>query len=359
MTTEALHTIGRFFLPRFSGKVEPVGSGLIHRTFRLQDDTTGNTCVLQQVNTTVFQDPGKLQRNYRYVAQALRKAGSRYLLPEMIVAPSGRELIYENGSSDPWRMFAWVENATTFTEVHDSGQAYVVAAAFGQFSANLMQADPEKLEVVLPDFHNLEFRFRQLQDAARHPASARLEAALPLLEQLEAYLPLLDLFRRMRTDTSRFRKYILHHDAKISNILFDRLSGEVLTPVDLDTVMPGYCFSDFGDMVRSLAPDMDENAAACSDMRIRSGHYEALREGYLERMYDCFSADERTYFDYSGLLLAYMQSLRFLADHLNGDRYYRVAYAGHNLDRARNQLTLLQRLEDFLVSRYGIIRCRK
>jgi hypothetical protein len=359
MTPEALHTIGRFFLPRFTGKTEPVGSGLIHRTFHLQDEATGNAYALQQVNTTVFQDPGKLQRNYRYVAQALRMAGSRYQLPEMIVSPMDRELIYEKGSSDPWRMFAWVENATTLTDVHDSGQAYVVAAAFGRFSADLLQADPIRLQVVIPDFHNLEFRFRQLQNAVKNAVPGRLEPALPLLEKLEAYMPLVDFFRRIRTDTARFRNYILHHDAKISNILFDRSSGEVLTPVDLDTVMAGYYFSDFGDMVRSLAPDMDENAAACSDMRIRSGHYEALREGYLERMYDCFSADERTHFDYSGLLLAYMQSLRFMADYLNGDRYYRVAHAGHNLDRARNQLTLLQRLEDFLISRYGIARCGK
>lgn len=112
-------------------------------------------------------------------------------------------------------------------------------------------------------------------------------------------------------------------------------------------------------MVRSLAPDRDEHTADCSGMQIRPGHYQALREGYLEQMYDCLTEEERNYFDYSGLLLAYMQSLRFLADHLNGDIYYRTDYEGQNLERAANQCMLLQRLEDFLMSRYGIVRCSK
>ena len=40
-----------------------------------------------------------------------------------------------------------------------------------------------------------------------------------------------------------------------------------------------------------------------------------------------------------------MQAIRFLSDYLIGDTYYGARYADHNLQRARNQIRLLQELE--------------
>ncbi len=357
MNSEALQQIGRYFLPGFSGSIEAVGSGLIHRTYKLKDALTGKAYALQQVNTSVFPEPQILHRNYHFVAQSLLKARSRFQIPEIIVAPSGHDLFVEGTGQDPWRIYAWVENSITCSSVEDSGRAYAMAGAFGRFSADLLQADPKKLQPVLPGFHDLALRFRQLETAVKQATPFRLNSSLHLLQKLEAYTPLLDFYRKLVAEDPHFRRYIMHHDAKISNILFDSITGSVITPVDLDTVMPGYFFSDFGDMVRSLAPDRDENAVDCSDLQIRPGHYQALREGYLEQVYDHFSDEERRYFDYSGLLLACMQSLRFLTDHLNGDAYYRTDYEGQNLQRAENQYTLLIRLEDFLVSRYNLTKC--
>ena len=43
---------------------------------------------------------------------------------------------------------------------------------------------------------------------------------------------------------------------------------------------------------------------------------------------------------YAGPVLAVENGMRFLADHLNGDTYFRVDRAGQNLDRARTQFRL-------------------
>ena len=43
-------------------------------------------------------------------------------------------------------------------------------------------------------------------------------------------------------------------------------------------------------------------------------------------------------------MIVYEQAIRFLADYLDGDRYYRTSRPGHNLDRARTQLRLLELL---------------
>ena len=36
---------------------------------------------------------------------------------------------------------------------------------------------------------------------------------------------------------------------------------------------------------------------------------------------------------------------RFLADYLDGDRYFKIKKPGHNLIRARNQIELLRQME--------------
>jgi hypothetical protein len=43
---------------------------------------------------------------------------------------------------------------------------------------------------------------------------------------------------------------------------------------------------------------------------------------------------------YGVLLFPYMQAVRFLADFLNGDTYYKIQYPEHNLVRTRAQLKL-------------------
>jgi len=56
------------------------------------------------------------------------------------------------------------------------------------------------------------------------------------------------------------------------------------------------------------------------------------------------TAFEKDHFIYAGKFMIYMQALRFLSDYLNGDAYYHTSYAGQNLNRTNNQLTLLNQL---------------
>lgn len=144
----------------------------------------------------------------------------------------------------------------------------------------------------------------------------------------------------------------MHHDAKISNVLFSNKTGKVVCLVDFDTVMPGYFFSDLGDMIRSMVCPEDETSTKFSNICIRKEFYEAIVTGYLDVIGKELTESEKKYIHYSGLLMIYMQSLRFLADYLNGDVYYQITYPDQNFDRAKNQLILLQRLEDFLGTNY-------
>lgn len=144
----------------------------------------------------------------------------------------------------------------------------------------------------------------------------------------------------------------MHHDAKISNILFDS-SGKVICPVDLDTSMPGYFFSDLGDMIRSMVASQDEKDKELDKLYVRKEFYEAILDGYLSILENQLTEAEKKYIHFAGLAMICMQALRFLTDYLDGDIYYRIEYPEQNYDRAKNQLALLQKLEEFLEKQYG------
>jgi Ser/Thr protein kinase RdoA (MazF antagonist) len=145
----------------------------------------------------------------------------------------------------------------------------------------------------------------------------------------------------------------MHHDAKISNILFDEETGTVICPVDFDTCMPGYFYSDLGDLVRSMACSEGERSVNFSEIGINLEFYDAVISGYLEVMQGLLTEAEKKYIHYSGLLVIYMQALRFLTDYLKGDVYYQISYPEQNFDRAKNQLILLEKLEEMLSNHYN------
>jgi thiamine kinase-like enzyme len=151
-----------------------------------------------------------------------------------------------------------------------------------------------------------------------------------------------DVYVSLKADPG-FQLRVTHHDTKISNVLFDdRDRG--LCVIDLDTVMPGYFISDVGDMIRTYVSPASEEEVDLSAVVVRREFYQAIYDGYMGEMEDVLSGVERGQFGYSGLFLVYMQALRFLTDHLNGDVYYGARYRGHNLNRAANQAALLRRL---------------
>lgn len=138
-------------------------------------------------------------------------------------------------------------------------------------------------------------------------------------------------FFEIITSSDEFPQRVMHHDAKISNVLFHEKTGKVICPVDYDTVMPGYYFSDLGDMIRSMASAAEENQTA--EPVIRKAFYEAIVTGYTDVLGGILTASERKYIHAAGLLMIYMQSLRFLTDYLNGDIYYQVSHESENLKK--------------------------
>ena len=136
-------------------------------------------------------------------------------------------------------------------------------------------------------------------------------------------------------------KRICHCDTKVSNMLFDD-KGEVLCVIDLDTVMPSFVFSDFGDFLRSAANTAPEDEPDLNKIHFRFDIFQAFAKGYIESARSFLTPVEIELLPYAVTLFPYMQAVRFLADYINGDTYYQIKYAEHNYVRTLAQYTLYQ-----------------
>lgn len=339
-----------FANPSYEYSVEPFNSGLINRTYKITNKQTGNSFVLQQINSRIFSEPAQLQHNYEKLWSHLQNEEIMFIMPEPRYFP-GTSPLYYDSDKNYWRVFEFMHGAVTYDTAQDVEQAGRVARVFGYFTACFRDFNAKELYTTIPGFHHLPSRYTQFTESLHTKNYQRLLKAAPIADALkkrERYASLYEVL----TSSDAFPQRVIHHDAKISNVLFDQKSGEVICPVDFDTTMPGFFFSDLGDMIRSMACCKDENSTELTDLCIRPDYYEAIVDGYLSVMQDQLTDAEKKYVHFSGLMIIYMQSLRFLTDYLSGDRYYRTDYKEQNFDRANNQLVLLENLEKFLRDRY-------
>lgn len=323
---------------------QPFGSGHINHTYRLEHTGSGKKLLLQRINRFVFKDPEAIASNLRKAAAYLDKQHPDYLFIAPISTVNGETLYYDAGG-DPWRILPFVAHSYSIDEAEKPEQAYTAASQFARLTQKLAGLDASDLKPAIPDFHNLDLRYRQFEQALTAAPPGRKQEAAAEIGQCKARKELAATYLQL-TRHPEIRLRIMHHDTKINNVLFYQDTGEAICPVDLDTLMPGYIFSDLGDMVRTYVSPVSEEEKDLSKVSVRDEFYRALYDGYLSEMAGELTACEKQHLIFAGKMLLYMQTLRFLADYLNGDVYYKTHYPGQNLYRTRNQLTLLFQLEE-------------
>ena len=320
----------------------PVEGGLINASWKLEFGN-GENLFLQLINTSVFTAPGTIQKNLLQLVNHFDRPSAGFQLPAPVLSTTG-ESLFCDAAGNFWRAFRFIENTVSYPAAPDPAFAQRTAIAFAKFTRAFHSFDAGQLQPVIPGFHNLRLRYEQFTTAWQHLDIADTDAAETGAALLERKIyP--DLYDKI-VAAPGFALRVMHHDAKIANVLFNRDNGELAAVIDLDTVMPGYFFSDAGDMIRSMAGG-DENSHNIN--QVQPAFYKAITENYLSIMEGLFSKEELDYFHCSGLLMVYMQAIRFLTDHLNGDIYYKTAYRGQNLERARNQYQLLCSLEAYVI----------
>lgn len=344
-----LETIaGKFNICGHIEAVEPLGSGLINDTFKVRTaEADAPDYVLQRINHAVFKDIDTLMTNIAavtgHIRRKLQEAGTpdvdRRVLSFVPVADGSG--LYLRDGSDYWRMMRFISGTRTI-DTMNTRSAYDTGRAFGEFQAMLVDIDAD-LKESIPDFHNMEFRLWQLRQAVEADAASRVDSVRELIGQIESRADKMCLAEKLHRD-GLLPKRICHCDTKVNNILFDS-DGSILCVIDLDTVMPSYVFSDYGDFLRTAASNRAEDDPEADKVEFDMDIFRAFTEGYISAAGGFLTPVETENLPYAAALFPYMQAVRFLTDYLAGDTYYRTAYPEHNLVRTLNQLALLRSIE--------------
>jgi Putative homoserine kinase type II (protein kinase fold) len=320
-------------------KITPFGAGLINRTWKLSTQQ-GPCFILQEINTTVFKQPADIADNIRNLGDYLQQHAPGYLFAGALPTQSGSDL-YIDKNNRFFRLFKFIPDSHSIDVVQSPKEAYEAARQFALFTKLLSGFDCGRLKITIPQFHDLSLRYRQFTEALATGNSRRIKESADLIQFLKEQEHLVHTFEAIKKDAG-FRTRVIHHDTKISNVLFDN-HDKGLCVIDLDTVMPGYYISDVGDMMRTYLSPASEEVKELDTISVREEIFTAIARGYLGELKNELTETEKLHFVYSGKYMIYMQALRFLTDHLNDDRYYGAKYEGHNFMRAQNQAVLLQK----------------
>jgi len=330
------NVLQKFGLRPSDYQIKSFGSGLINQTLKLSGKT--DEYILQQINVDVFKSPYSIANNLVALQAYLKKTHPDYFFASMLPSTSG-EFLIKSGPGKYYRLFSFVKGSKSVEFVSDEHEAFEAARQFGKFTGLLKDFDISQLEYTLINFHNLKLRFEHFKAACKNALTQRIDRADNEIKDVYKHLDILQTYNQF-TANNNIPLRVIHHDTKISNVLFDE-QQKGLCVIDLDTVMPGYFFSDVGDMMRTYLSPANEEEADLSKIYIRENVFRAICGGYLSEMRNILTEEEKRYFVFSGELMIYMQAIRFLTDYLSNDIYYAPKYPEHNLNRAKNQFKLL------------------
>ena len=334
--------------------VKPFGEGHINETYAVYmpgaDGTDVPLYVLQRININVFKNPDQVMDNIfgvtEYLRNVIREEGGdldRETL-SYIKTKSG-ETYFEDADGQPWRCLHYVPNSVCYQMVERPEQFYQSALSFGHFLKQLGDYPAESLYETIPKFHDTAKRFRDFEDAQRKDVKNR---ARQCREEIDFVLSRKDdcdvLIKQLEEGKLPLR--VTHNDTKLNNILFDKDTDEGLCIIDLDTIMPGLAANDFGDSIRFGASTAEEDEKDLDKVHFDIDLYDIYVKGYLEMAKDVLTPAEIESLPWGARLMTLECGMRFLADFLQGDVYFKTAYPEHNLVRARTQFRLVKEMEE-------------
>jgi hypothetical protein len=306
--------------------------------------------ILQRINHQVFNHPEQVMQNIEAVTAHLRQKIAAYggdparETLNLIAATQGGTL-HQAPDGNYWRAYLNIENARTYNVAESLDQVYQAARAFGNFMSLLSDFPADQLHETIPNFHHTPKRFEALKEAVERDVVGRAGAVAAeidfAMQRADKVAVLIDLLER-----GELPARITHNDTKLNNVMIDDLTGEGVCVIDLDTVMPGLSLYDFGDAIRAGANPAAEDEQDLSKVVFDLPVFDRYTQGYLSATRGSLTPTELDYLPFSAILMTYECGIRFLADHLQGDTYFKIHREGQNLDRCRTQFKLVADMEE-------------
>lgn len=335
--------------------ITPLGGGFINSTFLVETEGSTPDYILQRKNKEIFRNVPAMMENIvkvsEHLAHKVTQAGGNAdrNVMKVVKTPDGSPFVVD-GDGEYWTMSVFIPG-TVSHEVADSPRlAFKGGEGIGDFQRQLADF-VEPLYPTIEGFHDLEYRFKQWDEAVKNNRANRVNDLHEEIEWIESRRDKMTAFWNHVKD-GELPKRVTHNDTKLSNILFDK-DDNVLCVIDLDTVMSNTVLADYGDAIRSFANTGAEDDTDLGNVGLDREMFREYTRGYLSKAAGMLNDTEKEWLAFGPLYITFEQTLRFLMDYIDGDIYYRISYPEHNLVRAKAQNRLLESMEqnfDFMTT---------
>ena len=269
----------------FQSYVE-LASGHINDTYLIETNKK-LFFVLQRINHGVFKDVLGLIQNKVNISKHLQKKMNFLPYCELkrrvlsFVNTKDGEYYYLDKDGNYWNMMIYIDDSKTFETVNDENIAYEGGKLFGEFLNLTSDFDATKLVEVIPEFHNMSFRYTQFEEALKVSSKERFDNAKKYSEKVAQLKQEMHILQNLK-DEGEIKVRVTHNDTKISNALFDK-DNKGLCVIDTDTVMPGIVHYDFGDAIRTICNSAAEDEKDLDLVTFNIDYYKAYVKGFLEK----------------------------------------------------------------------------
>ena len=333
-------------------RVEPHGSGHINDTYLLMCrlNEKYKKYIIQRINHEIFKKPWELMENVvkvtEFLREKIRENGGDPERETLHVIPAKDGKSYcEWEDHTCWRMYGFIEGATSYDAVKEPRDFYESAVAFGHFQKLLSDYPAETLHETIPNFHNTVDRFanfkKALDEDVMHRAAGVKEEIRFVLEREKDCHVLCDML-----SSGEIPLRVTHNDTKLNNIMIDDETGKGICVIDLDTVMPGSALYDYGDSIRFGANTGAEDEKDLSKISCDIELFSLYTRGFIEGCEGSLTETEIRMMPMGAKLMTLECGMRFLTDYLEGDHYYKIHRPEHNLDRCRTQFKMVKDMEE-------------
>ena len=347
--------INQFNIPGNLVEIKQITTGNIHKTYVAIYSENGEKTkyLIQQVNDYVFKNPYDVMNNIEgitsYLQNELEKNGDKdHKVLKVIKTVDNKNMVVyknENGVEEFYRVYNFIDNAICYDTAENPEVVRIAGKAFGNFQKLLNNYPIETLAETIVDFHHTKNRFTKFEQDVEKDCEDRVKF---VDKEIKFVLDRKDFCNIIvdKLENKEIPYRVTHNDTKVNNVMINKETGDFLAVVDLDTVMPGSGLYDYGDGVRSAASNAAEDETDLSKVYIKNELFEAYTDGYLSELAPYMNEEEVKLMGASIKLIALELGIRFLGDYISGDKYFKCDYKNHNLDRARNQLKLVEDIEN-------------
>ena len=355
MNNEKLLQIASLFA--FEGEIEsvtPLGEGFINDTYVVTTVGDSPNYILQRKNHNIFPDVPKMMDNIAAVTAHIKSKVADPMRHTLTITPARDGKLYAQVDDNFWAACLFIAGSKSYERADTLELAYQGGKGIGLFQSQLSDFTTP-LHETIKGFHNIRYRFEQWDASVAADAAGRVAELAEEIGWIASRREKMLAFWALVEDGT-IPTRVTHNDTKLSNILFDAESDQVLCAIDLDTVMSSTSLNDFGDAIRSYTNTGAEDDRDLDRVGMNIDIFRAYAEGYLSERKSSLTESEKEWLAFSALYITYEQVLRFLMDYIDGDKYYKTISADHNLVRTHAQYRLLQGMESQYIQMQEIIR---